>query len=58
MIGCNFALRRNRNTDYSKPDESTNNKNNKTTWFNVALENQNICLICKKQVTKLKNVFI
>ena len=34
--------------DYSKSDEPTNIKNNKRTRFNVALENQTICLICKK----------
>ena len=34
--------------DYSKSEESTNNKNNKIIRFNVALENKTICLICKK----------
>ena len=28
--------------------ESTNNKNNKTTLYNVALESKTICLICKQ----------
>ena len=47
-LAANSALQRNRNTDYLKSEESTNNKNNKTTRFNVALENKIICLICKK----------
>ena len=48
-LAANSALRRNRNTDYLKPKESTNNKNNKTNQFNVALKYKIICLICKKQ---------
>ena len=48
-LAANSALRRNRNTDYLKTKESTdNNKNNKTTRFNVALQNKTICSICKK----------
>ena len=47
-LAANSALRRNKNMDYLKSDESTNNKNNKTTRFNVALDNKTICLICKK----------
>ena len=41
-----------------KTEESTNNKNNKTTRFNVALEEKIICSICKKPGQQLKNVFI
>ena len=41
-LAANSALRRNRNTDYLKTEESTNNKNNKTTRFNVALEDNSI----------------
>ena len=48
-LAATSALRRNKNTDYFKTEESTNNnKNNKTTRLNVALENKTICLICKK----------
>ena len=47
-LAANSALQRNRNTDYLGTEESTNNKNNKTTWFNVALEDKIICLICRK----------
>ena len=47
-LAANSALRRNRNTDYLKTGKSTNNKNNKTTRFNVALDNKTICLICGK----------
>ena len=47
-LAANSALRRNKNMDYSKSDESTNNKNNKIYRFNVAFDNKTICLICKK----------
>ena len=47
-LAANSSLRRIRNTDYLKTEESTNNKNNKTARFNVALEDKTICLICKK----------
>ena len=47
-LAANCALRRNRNTDYLKTKESTNNTNNKTIRFNVALQDKIICLICKK----------
>ena len=47
-LAANSALRKNKNMDYSKSDESTNNKNNKTTRFNVELDNKTICLICKQ----------
>ena len=47
-LAANSALRRNRNTDYSKTEESTNNKNDKNVQFNVALKDKIICLICKK----------
>ena len=45
-LAANSVLRRNRNTDYLKIEESTNNKNNETTWFKVALEDKIISLIC------------
>ena len=41
-LAANSALRKNRNKDYFKTEESTNNKINKTTRFNVALENKTI----------------
>ena len=44
-LAANSALQRNRNTDYLKTEELTNNKNNKTTRLNVALEDKIICLI-------------
>ena len=47
-LAANSALRRNRNTDYLKTQERTNNKNNKITRFNSSLEDKIICLICKK----------
>ena len=47
-MAANSVLRRNINTDYLKIEESTNNNNNKTTRFNVALEDRIIRLICKK----------
>ena len=47
-LTANSKVRRNRNTDYSKTEESTNNKNNKTTAFNVALEEKIIWSICKE----------
>ena len=47
-LAANSAPRRNRNMDYLKTEESTNNKNNKTTRFNVVLENKTIYLIFKK----------
>ena len=47
-LASNSALRRNKNMEYLKSEEPTNNKNNKTTRFKVALENKTIRLICKK----------
>ena len=47
-LAANSALRRNKNMEYSKSDEPTNNKNNKVTRFNVARENKFVCLNCKK----------
>ena len=53
----NSAQRRNGNRDYLKTEESTNNKNNRTTRFNVALENKTICLICSKPSLKTEKCF-
>ena len=41
-LAANSALQRNRNSDYSKFEKSTNNKNNKTTRFIVALEDNSL----------------
>ena len=49
-LAVNSALQKNRNTDYLKTDEPVNNKNTKTTRFNVALEDKIICLIYKKKL--------
>ena len=57
-LAANSALRRNRNADYLKTKKSTNNKNNKTTRFNVALENKTIWFICRKPGHTTENVFI
>ena len=46
-LAANSALRRNKNMEYSKNDEPTNNKNSKVTRFNVAREDKFVCLICK-----------
>ena len=47
-LASNSALRRKRNTDYLKIEDSTNNKNNKTSLFNVAFEDKIFWLICKE----------
>ena len=52
-LAANSALRRNKNTDYLKTEESTNNKNNKSTRFNVALEDKLFVSFVKNQVTRL-----
>ena len=44
-LAANSALPRNKNVEYSKSDEPTNNKNNKVTRFNVAREDKFVCLI-------------
>ena len=52
------ALRRNNNSDYLKMNDSINNRNDKTTRFNVARDNNINCIICKNQVMLLKIVII
>ena len=47
-LAASSALRRNENSDYLKMDDSINNKNNRTTWINVARDNNKNCIICKK----------
>ena len=47
-LAANSALRKNKNMEYLKSDEQTNNENNKVTRFNVEREDKFICLICKK----------
>ena len=47
-LAASSALRRNKNSDYLKTDNSINNRNNKTTRFNVARDNNMNCIICKK----------
>ena len=47
-LAANSALRKNKNMEYLKSDEQTNNKNNKVTRFNVARDDKFVCLICKK----------
>ena len=47
-LAASSALRRNKNSDYLKMDDSINNRNNKTTRFNVARDNNINCIICKK----------
>ena len=47
-LAANSALRKNKNMEYLKSDEQTNNKNNKVTRFNVERKDKFICLICKK----------
>ena len=39
-LPANSALQRNKNMEYSKSDEPTNNKNNKVTRFNVARDDK------------------
>ena len=57
-LAANSALQKNKNMEYFKSVEPTNNKNNKVTRFNLAREDKFVCLICKKPVPQLKNVFI
>ena len=47
-LAANSALRKNKNMEYLKSDEQTNNKNNKVSRFNVARADKFICSICKK----------
>ena len=47
-LAANSALQRTRNMEYTKSDEPINDKNSKVTRFNVAREEQFVCLICKK----------
>ena len=47
-LATHSALRRNKNMEYSKSDEPTNNENNKITWFNVSRADKFVCLMCKK----------
>ena len=47
-LAANSAPGRNKNINYLKTDVPMNNKNNKTTQFDVALEDKIVCLICKK----------
>ena len=47
-LAANSALRKNKNMECLKSEEQTNNKNNKVTRFNVAREDEFICLICEK----------
>ena len=47
-LAANSTLRRDKNMDYSKSDEPTNNKINKVIWFNVAREDKFVSLFCKK----------
>ena len=56
-LAANSGLRRNSNKDYLKTEESTNHKNNNTTRLNVLLENQTICLICRKPGHTTKKCF-
>ena len=37
-----------KNLDYLKMDDSINNRNNKSTWFNVGRGKNMNCIICKK----------
>ena len=48
ILAANSALRKNKNMEYLKSDEPTNNKNNNVTRFNVARKNKFISLIYKK----------
>ena len=47
-MAASSALRRNKNSDYLKVDDSINNRNNKTARFNVARHNNINCIMCKK----------
>ena len=47
-MAASSALRRNKNLDYLKIYDSTNDRNSKTTRFNVAQDNNINCIICKK----------
>ena len=47
-LAASSALGRNKNLDYLKMDDSITNKNNKTTRFNVARNNNINCIICKR----------
>ena len=48
-LAASSALRRNKNSDYLKMDDCINNRNNKTTRFNVARDYNINCIICKKK---------
>ena len=45
-LAVNSAQRRNKNMEYSKSDEPTNNENNKVIRFNLAREDKFVWLIC------------
>ena len=47
-LAASSVPRRNKNSDYLKMDDSINNRNYKTTRFNVARDNNINCIICKK----------
>ena len=46
-LAASSSLWRNKNSDYLKMDDSINNRNNKTTRFNVARDNNINCIIYK-----------
>ena len=46
-MAASSALRRNKHSDYLEIDDSINNRNNKTTRFNVARDNNLNCIIYK-----------
>ena len=56
-LTASSALRRNKDSDYSKMDDSINNRNDKTTWFNAARENNINCIICKKRGHVAENCY-
>ena len=47
-LTANSALRKNKNIEYSKTDETINSKNSKVTRFSVTPGDKIVCLICKK----------
>ena len=46
-LAANSAIRRNKNTEYLKTDGPINNRNTKTTSFDVAREDKIIIIICE-----------
>ena len=56
-MAASSAARRKKNSDYSKIDDSVNNRNDKTTQFNVARDKKINCILCKKLGQVAKNCY-